>query len=204
MNIVGLTGGIGSGKSAAADIFFSLGVGVIDTDRIAHQLTSDGGIANHSIGKAFGAEMLESTGGMARSKMRSLVFNDPIARRKLESILHPLIRDAVNAQISALATNMPYAVLMIPLLFERMTFRQLIWRTLTVDCAISTQISRVATRSNLATDEINRIIQAQAPRQIRLQLADDVVHNQAGLEQLRTQVEALHQRYAMAPPKISS
>lgn len=195
MKIVGLTGGIGSGKSAVADIFVSLGVPIIDTDKIAHQLTSAGGMANSTIGDEFGPEMLESAGGMARSKMRALVFNDPSARQKLESILHPLIRDAVKAEINALATPTPYAILAIPLLFERMTFRKLIWRTLTVDCAISTQISRVATRSSLAKDEIERIIEAQAPRQIRLQLADDVVHNEAGFAQLRAQVEALNRRY---------
>jgi dephospho-CoA kinase len=200
MKIVGLTGGIGSGKSAVADIFMSLGVPVIDTDKIAHQLTSAGGIANPIIGEAFGAEMLESAGGMARSKMRELVFKDPSQRQKLEVILHPLIRDAVKAEISALPLATAYAVLAIPLLFERMTFRTLIWRTLTVDCAISTQISRVARRSNLATDEIERIINAQAPRQIRLQLADDVVHNEAGFAQLRVQVEALNRLYLETAP----
>jgi dephospho-CoA kinase len=204
MNIVGLTGGIGSGKSAVADIFLSLGVPVIDTDNIAHQLTAADGIANPIIGEVFGAEMLESAGGMARSKMRTLVFNNPAARHKLEAILHPLIRDGVNAAINALAPSTPYAILAIPLLFERMTFRTLIWRTLTVDCAIHTQIDRVATRSKLAVDEINRIIEAQAPRQIRLQLADDVVHNEAGFAQLRVQVEALHRRYLITTPISAS
>ncbi|NJR72395.1 MAG: dephospho-CoA kinase [Gammaproteobacteria bacterium] len=194
MKIVGLTGGIGSGKSAVADVFLSLGIQVIDTDKIAHQLTAVGGIANPSIGEVFGAEMLESAGGMARSKMRELVFNDPSARQKLEAILHPLIGEAVNREIRALTIPAPYAILAVPLLFERMTFRTLIWRTLTVDCTIATQISRVKSRSNLLTDEINRFINAQAPRQIRLQLADDVIHNEAGLTELRGQVEAFHRR----------
>ncbi len=201
MNIVGLTGGIGSGKSAVADIFLSLGIAVIDTDRIAHELTAVNGIANAPIGEAFGAEMLESGGGMARSKMRALVFNDPKARQKLEAILHPLIRDSVNEAITALPPS-AYAILAIPLLFERMTFRSIIWRTLTVDCAIETQLNRVMSRSKLSADEVNLILKAQAPRQIRLQLADDVVHNEAGFDQLRVQVEALHCRYLIATPKM--
>jgi dephospho-CoA kinase len=204
MNIVGLTGGIGSGKSAVADIFLSLGIAVIDTDKIAHELTAANGIANTPIGEAFGAEMLESGGGMARSKMRTLVFNDPIARQKLEAILHPLIHDGVSKAIAALTPSTPYAILAIPLLFERMTFRTIIWRTLTVDCAIETQLNRVMSRSKLSADEVNRILKAQAPRQIRLQLADDVVHNEAGFDQLRVQVEALHCRYLMATPKMQT
>jgi dephospho-CoA kinase len=195
VRIVGLTGGIGAGKSAAADVFTALGVTVIDTDKIAHQLTEIGGAANASIGAAFGAEMLEDAGGMSRSKMRTLVFADATARQKLEAILHPLIHDAVSNAIAALDSRLSYAVLAIPLLFERMTFRHLLWRTVSLDCTVETQIRRVTSRSQLATDEIKRIIAAQAPRALRLQLADDVIHNEAGFAQLRTQVETLHRRY---------
>jgi dephospho-CoA kinase len=195
VRIVGLTGGIGAGKSAAADVFIELGVTVIDTDKIAHQLTEAGGAANASIGEAFGAEMLEDAGGMARSKMRALVFADATARQKLEAILHPLIHDAVSNAIAALDSRLSYAVLAIPLLFERMTFRHLLWRTVSLDCSVQTQIKRVISRSQLATDEIKRIIAAQAPRTLRLQLADDVIHNEAGFAQLRTQIDALHRRY---------
>lgn len=195
MKIVGLTGGIGAGKSAVANVFSSLGVTVIDTDQIAHQLTVAGGAANASISAAFGAEMLESAGGMARSKMRALVFADATARQKLEAILHPLIRDAVATAIAALPVNTRYSILAIPLHFEHMTFRHILWRTATVDCSVHTQIERVMKRSQLDEAEVKRIIAAQAPRAIRLQLADDVIHNEAGLDALRTQVEALNRRY---------
>jgi len=195
MKIVGLTGGIGSGKSAAADFFSSLGVPVIDTDAIAHQMTGVNGFANASIGVAFGAEMLESTGQMARSKMRALVFNDVQARKKLEAILHPLIRDAVGNQIAALPVGTAYAVLVVPLLFERMTFSTMLWRSVAVDCTIATQIKRVIARSHLASDEILRIIGAQIGRQQRLQLADDLVCNQADIAHLRDAVGSLNMSY---------
>lgn len=195
MKIVGLTGGIGSGKSAAADIFSSLGVPVIDTDAIAHQMTGVNGFANASIGVAFGAEMLESTGQMARSKMRALVFNDVQARKKLEAILHPLIRDAVGGEIAALPVGTAYAVLVVPLLFERRTFSTMMWRSVAVDCTIATQIKRVIARSHLASDEILRIIGAQIGRQQRLQLADDIVCNQADIAHLRDVVGSLNVSY---------
>jgi dephospho-CoA kinase len=197
VKVVGLTGGIGAGKSAVASCLEKLGVPVIDTDTIAHALTQVGGRANPSIGEVFGAEMLENTGGMARSKMRELVFADPAARAKLESILHPMIREDVDIALSVhrQSAKSAYVVLAVPLLFERMTFRASLWRTLSVDVAEATQVSRVIARSGLTVDAVCAIMRAQVPRQIRLQLADDIIHNDADWHHLQTQVEQIHQWY---------
>lgn len=198
MKLVGLTGGIGAGKSAAATHFRNLGVSIVDTDQIAHALTSPGGKANSFIGAAFGAEMLESAGGMARSKMRERIFADPAARSTLESILHPLIRDGVDEALLALRQApqpIAYVLLAVPLLFERMTFRTSIWRTLLIDAPHALQRVRVCQRPGLDEVQTDRIIKAQAPREIRLQLADDVITNNADLAHLQLQVERIHSVY---------
>lgn len=195
MKVVGLTGGIGSGKSVVARIFESLGVQVVDTDKIARQLTQVGGIANPPIGEVFGAKMLGSAGELNREKMRVLVFNDVAARQKLEAILHPLIYAQSKKQLASIGIGNPYAILVIPLLFECLTFRALLWRTLAIDCAVDMQIARVGARSGLDAAEIRRIVGAQTPRAIRLQLANDVVRNESGIEALANLVGQLHVGY---------
>ncbi len=191
---VGLTGGIGSGKSVAADCFARLGAQVIDTDIIAHELTAPGGAAMADIKAAFGAGIESASGALDRSAMRARVFADATARKTLEAILHPLIR-AESARRLALVTH-SYALLVVPLLVENLAaYRPLLDRILVVDCEESLQRTRVIARSGLAPEQVNAILSAQAGRQSRLQVADDVIHNQGDLISLNRQVERLHGEY---------
>ena len=190
---VGLTGGIGSGKSRAADMFAELGAGVIDTDAISHELTGPGGAAMSAIAAAFGAEYLRDDGSLDRSRMRSLVFSDAQAREKLQAILHPLIRATSRERIGS--AEAPYVMLVVPLLLETGSYRDLLDRVLVVDCDEAQQIARTAARSNLAEDEVRRIMAAQISRSERLRAADDVIVNDGDINGLRRQVEALHRQY---------
>lgn len=192
--LVGLTGGIGSGKSAAADHFAALGAGLVDTDLIAHQLTVPGGRALDALREAFGSEIVGTDGAMDRAVVRARVFDDPEARKRLESILHPLIRAEAAAQVAALAA-VPYVVLVVPLLVESGHYRGRCQRVCVVDCPESLQVERVMRRSGLPADQVRAIMAAQASRQERLAAADDVIDNSGGLASLRRQVEALHARY---------
>ena len=203
--IVGLTGGIGSGKSAVADRFAARGAAVIDTDHIAHELTGPGGAAMAAIEAAFGAGVVAADGRLDRAAMRSLAFGDPQARRRLEAILHPMIRDLTDARArAALAAGAPYAVLGIPLLVEAGNARSRVDRVLVVDCPPEVQIGRVMARSGLDRAEVERILAAQATREARLAVADDLIDNGGPLDALAPQVDALHRRYlalAGAPMK---
>ena len=191
--IVGLTGGIGSGKSAVADIFAGLGITVVDTDAVAHELTSAEGGAMPAIAAAFGADVLLPTGALDRAAMRRLVFGDPAVRLRLEGILHPLIRRESLARCQAAVS--PYVVLAVPLLVESGVYRQIVRRVLVVDCAEAVQVERVMARSGLTADEVRRIMSAQVSRAERLAAADDVIDNNGDLAALAPQVEALHRRY---------
>ena len=191
--IVGLTGGIGSGKTAAAAIFAELGASVVDTDAIAHELTGPGGTAIAPIREAFGAEFIGPDGALDRARMRNAAFSDPAAKRRLESILHPMIRKVTDAQ--TLAATGPYVIQVIPLLVESRRYRERAQRVLVVDCPEETQIARVTARSKLEADQVRAIMSAQATRAARLSAADDVIDNQGDLENLRNQVETLHRRY---------
>jgi dephospho-CoA kinase len=193
---VGLTGGIGSGKSKAADMFLELGAAVIDTDAISHELTGPAGAAMTPIELAFGPEYLREDGSLDRARMRSLVFSDPESRRSLETILHPLIRSATRERIAA--AKAPYVMLVVPLLLETGSYRDLLDRVLVVDCDESQQIARTIARSRLSEDEVKRIMSAQLPRAQRLQSADDVIVNDADINQLKERVEALHRQYLAA------
>ena len=195
--VVGLTGGLGCGKSTVADLFAKLGAGIIDTDSIAHHLTQAGGDAIAAIRNAFGEPYLTEAGALDRAKMRSLIFSDIAAKRRLELILHPLILEHTKAQLHQLRT-MPYLIAVVPLLPESPAFRQLVQRVLVVDCGEDTQITRVIGRSGMTTPEIRAIIATQTPRADRLKLADDVIHNDGYLENLAKQVAVLHQRYSNA------
>jgi dephospho-CoA kinase len=190
---LGLTGGIGSGKSSAARMFSERGVPVIDTDVIAHQLTAAGGAALPAIRAAFGTEVLQADGALERSAMRRRVFSDVAERRKLEAILHPLIRQSVEQQLARLSS--PYVLVVIPLLVESGEYRDVLDRILVVDSAEAQQIERVRARSGLSPDDTRAIIAAQASREQRLAAADEVLDNNGSLADLRDQIDRLHQKY---------
>ena len=190
---VGLTGGIGCGKSTVATLFAELGVPVIDTDAISHQLTQAGGAPLQTIQNTFGDEFIDATGALDRTKMRQLVFSDSAAKQTLEKILHPLIFEQVKRQ--AESSPAPYVLIVVPLLFETSNFREWMHRTLAVDCAETTQLARVSPRHGMNDETVRAIIAQQLPRQQRLLMADDTVINEGTLGELRTQVSTLNQRY---------
>ena len=190
---IGLTGGIGCGKSKAADMFADLGAAVIDTDAISHELTGPGGGAMPLIEQTFGAEYVRPDGSLDRSRMRSHVFSNPHAKRDLEAILHPLIRAQVRGRVGAAAA--PYVIIAVPLLLETGGYRDLVNRVLVVDCDESQQIARTMARSQLGEDEVRRIMAAQIPRTERLRAADDVLNNDGDIKTLRSAVEVLHRQY---------
>jgi dephospho-CoA kinase len=194
---IGLTGGIGSGKSTVAQAFEARGIAVIDADAIAHTLTAPGGGAINAIREAFGATFITPEGALDRVQMRAHAFAQPEARLLLESILHPMIRHETARRASA-ATS-AYRILMIPLLVEARTrdanWRQRYDRILVIDCTEATQISRVMSRSGLTEAAVKAIMASQASRQERLAEADDVIDNDGGPDTIAPQVEVLHQRY---------
>ena len=194
--IVGLTGGIGSGKSAAATCFAGLGASVVDTDVIAHALTAPGGAAIEAIRRTFGDDMLAADGSLDRTAMRALVFQQPDARRQLEAILHPMIRDE-SARQCAEASG-PYVILAVPLLIESGDYRTRCDRICVVDCPEDLQVERVRERNALPEPQIRSIMAAQASRAQRLKAADDVIDNSGTLAELEAQVERLHARYLAA------
>ncbi|MBK5930090.1 dephospho-CoA kinase [Halochromatium salexigens] len=189
---VALTGGIGSGKSTVAEQFAALGVMVSDADAIAHQLTTADGEALSAIAAAFGAEMIDTNGALDRARLRNRVFADPSARRQLEGILHPLIRNRMLEETEAVSA--PYALLVIPLLLE--TGQQaLVDRVLVVDVPETVQIARVQNRSGLDPAEIKRIIASQISRAERLAAADNVIDNRGDASRLESRIVQLHQMY---------
>ena len=190
---VGLTGGIGCGKSAATAIFAELGAAIVDTDVISRELTGPAGAAMKAISAAFGSAYILPDGSLDRSRMRALVFSDPTQKRALEAILHPLIRRVSREQIAA--AQAPYVILVVPLLVETGAYRDLLDRVLVIDCDERLQMSRTMARSGLSEEEVMRIMASQATRSDRLKSADDVIVNDDGIDRLRVDVETLHQRY---------
>jgi dephospho-CoA kinase len=190
---VGLTGGIGCGKTTVADLFAARGASVIDTDQIAHALTAPGGAAMPALVQEFGADYATADGAMDRAKMRALVFADPGARTRLEAILHPKIREATAA--AALLATGPYVMFVVPLLIESGTWRERVARVLAIDCPEEVQVARVMARNNLPEAQVRAIMAAQVPRATRLAAADDIVKNGGQLEDLPPQIERLHQLY---------
>ena len=190
---LGLTGGIGSGKTYVANLLAGWGASVIDTDQIAHALTAPGGLAIAPIRETFGADLIGPDGALDRARMRELVFATPSKRKALEGILHPLIAQEVFVQAQA-ATGL-YAVFVVPLLVESGRWRDRIDRLCVVDCEETTQIERVQARSGIPIDTIRRILAAQATRAQRLAVADDIIVNSANttLEELEKQVLVLHE-----------
>jgi dephospho-CoA kinase len=191
--VVGLTGGIGSGKSAAASEFERLGATVVDTDAIAHELTQAGGRAIPEIERVFGAELVAQSGAMERAKMRERVFADPAARKALEALLHPMIRDESSRRIAA-ATG-PYVIYVVPLLVESADYRNRVDRVLVIDAPEQLQIERVRARSGLPETQVRSILASQASRAARLAAADDVIENRGTIDALRKQVAAFHKKY---------
>ncbi len=200
--VVGLTGGIGSGKSAAADEFGRLGATIVDTDAIAHELTRPGGGAIEHVRRAFGNEAIAADGSMDRKRIRDLVFADRDAKARLEGILHPMIREESQRRIAGAAG--PYAVLVVPLLVESAGYRDRVQRVLVVDCSEAMQVERVGRRSGLSEAEVRRIIAAQVPRQKRLAAADDVIDNSSTFAALQQQILVLHDRYLEAARRGST
>ena len=190
---VGLTGGIGSGKTVASGMFEALGAGIVDTDEISRELTAPAGAAITSIQKRFGPEFTAADGGLDRARMRRLVFSDATAKEKLEAILHPLIRERTRAAIAA--ARQPYVIAVIPLLFETRVCLDLLQRVLVVDCDEGEQVRRAAARSGLSDGEVRAIMAAQLPRAERVRQADDVLVNDGGMDALHRRVAQLHAKY---------
>lgn len=191
--IVGLTGGIGSGKSTAAQVFEELGATVIDTDAIAHTLTGPGGAAIEAIRASFGADFITAGGALERARMRKLVFADAEKKRLLEAILHPLIRERSTELVRA--ARSPYVILTVPLLVESGDYARGCQRVLVVDCPEELQIERVMARSGIDAAQVRAIMATQVTRAARLAAADDVIDNSRDPAHLRREVEALHLRY---------
>lgn len=195
---IGLTGGIGSGKSTVAALFREHGVAIIDCDVISHQLTQPDGMAIPVIRRTFGSRYIRASGALDRTLMRELIFSDRTAKRQLEDILHPMIREQIAVDIENVQKYdpaPPYLMIVIPLLFETLGYIELIQRTLVVDCEEITQITRTMQRSGLDEQSVRAIMASQIMRSSRLQQADDIICNDGDLENLSQQVNRLHQFY---------
>jgi dephospho-CoA kinase len=190
--VVGLTGGIGSGKSTCAALFSELGVPVIDADELAHALVAPGEPALADIITEFGPEYLAADGTLDRGKLRQLVFAEPASRHRLEAILHPLIRNNIIQLVDSLQA--PYCIVSIPLLLETGQ-TDLVDRILVIDIPEALQLSRTTARDGLTMDEIRPVLETQADRSTRLAAADDVISNAGSLEELAAKVLGLHQEY---------
>lgn len=194
MFAVGLTGGIGSGKSTVADLFAKRGVTLVDTDVIAHRITAPQGLAMPSIATAFGPSFVAEDGSLDRARMRALVFSDENARKRLEAITHPLIRAETERQRQQAPG--PYVIVVVPLLVESGSWKTRVNRVLAVDCSVETQIARVMRRNAFTREQVLAIIARQATREARLAAADDVIVNDnRSLDELEVDVDQLHRTY---------
>jgi dephospho-CoA kinase len=191
--IIGLTGLIGSGKSLAADIFRDLGVDVIDTDIIAHQITSANGIAIKEIYDTFGDKFIKDSGELNRSLMRELVFSDPWSRHKLENILYPLIFAEVQNEVNT--SSQSYLIVVVPLLFKSVKYINLIQRSIFVDCKEDVLIKRVINRSVINEQDVKKILNAQMPQSLQLVLCDDIIDNNSHITSLKEQIIKLNNNY---------
>ncbi len=192
---IGLTGGIGSGKTAVSNLLREFGAGIIDTDLISHQITASGGSAIPLIAEAFGTEFIDSQGALKRQQMRELVFQDAKSRQILEKITHPLIQQETAKQAIEIAkSGVPYLVFVVPLLIESGTWVNLIDFLIVVDCPEDSQIQRVMQRNNMTRPEVENILNAQTSRNARLSAANAIIENQGSLEDLKVEVFNLHQK----------
>ncbi|WP_055324790.1 dephospho-CoA kinase [Ralstonia solanacearum] len=201
MRVIGLTGGIGSGKSYVAERLAERGAAVVDTDAIAHEITAPGGAAIPKLVEAFGPDILRADGAMDRDAMRALAFSDATTKARLEQITHPLIREISLARGAAAQASdaYPYLIYVVPLLVESLTghhsWRARVDRILVVDCPVETQIARVMARNGLPRVQIESIIARQATREARLAVADDVIDNSGPLADLLPQIDRLDRAY---------
>jgi dephospho-CoA kinase len=191
--LVGLTGGIGSGKSTVANMFAVNGARVVDTDLISHQLTQAGGAAIPALRETFGAQIIDEQGALNRSMMRELVFNNPAEKTRLEAILHPLIFLLTKQQATS-ATDAPYTLVVVPLLYESGRYVDWLHRVITVDCPEKTQVARTIQRSNMNESTVRAIMTQQLSRKERLTLSDEVILNDGSLDGLKKQVVEMHRR----------
>ncbi len=199
---IGLTGGIGSGKTMVANMFAELGARIVDTDEVARNLTVSGGAAIESIRKEFGERFIAQDGAMNRSLMRELVFSNPDERLKLEAILHPLIRK-VSLELAEAATGI-YVIFVNPLLVELPIWHGMGTRILVVDCPEELQIERVMKRNNMSREQVGAIMATQATRRQRLAVADDVIINDRSMEEIWKEVVILHEKYTKMALKNGS
>ncbi|WP_197386827.1 dephospho-CoA kinase [Ralstonia pseudosolanacearum] len=201
MRVIGLTGGIGSGKSYVAERLAERGAAVVDTDAIAHEITAPGGAAIPKLVEAFGPGILRADGAMDRDAMRALAFSDTTAKARLEQITHPLIREiSLSRGAAAQASDTcPYLVYVVPLLVESLSghhsWRALVDRILVIDCPVETQIARVIARNGLPRALVESIVARQATREARLAVADDVIDNGGALADLLPQIDRLDLAY---------
>ena len=197
MYVVGLTGGIGCGKTEAARIFARLGVPVVDVDLIAHQLTQPGEETFSEIVDIFGKDCLLPDGKLNRAVLRNKVFTDIAARKDLEGILHPAIHERALKELEA-NQDAPYQILAISLLFENQRYKDVVTRSLVMDCDEQLQLERTMKRSDLSEEIVRGIMAAQVSRAIRLKMADDVIVNEGSLEELTQKIEEMHKKYMQA------
>lgn len=190
--IIGITGGIGSGKTAATDYFAAQGIEIVDADVVARTAVEPQSNALNLIAQRYGDTILNSNGSLNRRQLRSIIFDDTNERQWLEALLHPLINQAIVTQLQT--AQSPYAILVSPLLLES-TQHQLVDRILVVDVHPDTQITRATARDNMTTAKAQQIIATQISRAERQQKADDLVNNEGSLAQLHNQLAQLHQRY---------
>ena len=189
---IGLTGGIGSGKTTVAMLFEKRGVPIIDADQISHALTEPGMPGLERIVASFGTEVLDTEGRLSRSTMREIIFSSPAQKELLESILHPLVYDSIDKEVCN--QNTTYCILSVPLLIETKQCHR-VDRVLVVDVPAEIQLARVKARDGLKDEEIERIVSTQAPRETKLAIADDVISNASDISSLDKQVEKLHNFY---------
>ena len=198
---VGLTGGLASGKTIVADFFAALGAGIVDTDRVARDVVAPGQPGLEAVRQAFGAKVMSGSGELDRRAMREVIFTDPAARGRLESLLHPLIRARTLDELQRL--NTPYAVVVVPLLVET-GFGSVVDRVAVVDCPREIQLARLMARDELDRKQAESMMSAQADRQTRLAAADDVIDNGGSRESTRLRVQRLHRRYTRLSGRVCS
>lgn len=200
---IGLTGGIGSGKSTVTALLARFGAGVVDADAVARRITASEGSAIAPIRNTFGEAFITPEGALDRNQMRAHIFEHPQARAQLEAITHPLIRQAMSSEVQSLQ-DYPVIVMDIPLLAESSTWRQQLDRVCVVDCTQETQLARVSARNGWPTETILAVIQAQASRQRRLSQADDVIFNEGlSLSQLQDCVVQLAQYWGLTTARLN-
>lgn len=199
---IGLTGGIGSGKTTVSDRFEELGAPVIDTDVLAREVVEPGEPALDKLVEAFGGGILRDDGSLDRDRLREMVFADPSVKQRVESILHPAIREKLNARLNELEKqDEPYCIIVVPLLVET-DFRELVHRVLVIEAPRERRIQWVTARGGMNRAEVEKIMDAQASSGERLRVAHDIVHNDGGLEDLMAKVDRLHAKYLVVPERV--